>query len=108
MKIPGNLGAIMQQAQTMQAKMKEIQENLKSKEIEASAGGDMVIVKMNGDYEITSLKIKPEVLQDDIEMLEDLVTEAVNEAVRNVKEMTSEAMSEVTGGLNIPGMGNLF
>ena len=109
MKMPGNLGAIMKQAQDMQSKMKTIQDELKAKEVESTAGGDMVTLKMNGEYEITSLKIKPEVVSDDdIEMLEDLVTAAVNEGVRKVKEMTAEAMGEVTGGLNIPGMGNMF
>jgi len=109
MKMPGNLGSIMKQAQEMQTKMKSIQDSLKSKEIESSAGGDMVTLKMNGEYKITSLKIKPEVVtSDDIEMLEDLVTAAVNEGVRKVKEMSSEAMGELTGGMNIPGMGNLF
>ena len=109
MKMPGNLGSIMKQAQEMQTKMKAIQDNLKSKEIESSAGGDMVILKMTGEYEITSLKIKPEVVTgDDIEMLEDLVTAAVNEGVRKVKEMSAESMGELTGGMNIPGMGNLF
>jgi len=109
MKMPGNLGSIMKQAQEMQTKMKAIQESLKTKEIESSAGGDMVTLKMNGEYEITSLKIKPEVVtSDDIEMLEDLITAAVNEGARKVKEMSAEAMGELTGGMNIPGMGNLF
>lgn len=109
MKMPGNLGSIMKQAQEMQTKMKAIQDDLKSKEIESSAGGDMVTLKMTGEYEITSLKIKPEVVTgDDIEMLEDLVTAAVNEGVRKVKEMSAESMGELTGGMNIPGMGNLF
>ncbi|MBN1899470.1 MAG: YbaB/EbfC family nucleoid-associated protein [Spirochaetes bacterium] len=102
------LGGIFSQIQKMQEKMKEVQKDLESKEIEASSGGDMVTVRMNGKKEIVSLKINKEVVDpDDVEMLEDLIVAAVSEAQRKVQEMITQEFSQITGGLNIPGMPDL-
>lgn len=101
----GNMNQIMRQAKKMQQKMEETQKELGEKTIETTVGGGMVTVTANGNREIVSIDIKPEVVDpDDIEMLEDLVIAAVNEALRNVDEMVSEQMSQFTGGLNIPGL----
>lgn len=100
-----NLGSIMKQAQKMQAQIAKIQEELAQKTVEASAGGGMVIVVANGKQEIISIKIEPEVVDaQDIEMLQDLVVAAINEALRKSQEMVSEEMRKVTGGLQIPGL----
>ena len=100
-----NLGSIMKQAQKMQAQIAKIQEELAQKTVEASAGGGMITVVANGKQEIMSIKIEPEVVDaQDIEMLQDLVVAAVNEALRKSQEMVSEEMRKVTGGLQIPGL----
>ncbi len=100
-----NLGSIMKQAQKMQAQIAKIQEELAQKTVEASAGGGMVSVVANGKQEIVSIKIEPEVVDPkDVEMLQDLVVAAVNEALRKAQEMIAEEMSKVTGGLQIPGL----
>ena len=103
--LPGNMNNILKQAQKMQENMQKMQEELESKEIEASVGGGAVTVKVNGKKELLDITIKPEVVDpDDIEMLQDLVLSAVNEALRNVEEMQASQMSKVTGGMNIPGL----
>ena len=103
------IGDLMKQAQKMQAKMGKIQEESKKKTVEASAGGGMVVAVANGAMEILSLKIEKDVVNpDDIDMLQDLVVAAVNEALRRAQQMVSEDMGKVTGGMNIPGMGNIF
>ncbi|MZQ74813.1 MAG: YbaB/EbfC family nucleoid-associated protein [Peptoclostridium sp.] len=103
--MPGNMNNILKQAQRMQQEMEKVQSELESKEVEASVGGGAVIVKANGKKEILSVSIKPEVVDpDDVEMLEDLVLSAVNEALRLADEMVSSSMSKLTGGMNIPGM----
>lgn len=100
-----NLGSIMKQAQKMQAQIAKIQEELAQKTVEASAGGGMVSVVANGKQEIVSLKIEPEAVDPkDVEMLQDLVVAAVNEALRKAQEMVAEEMRKVTGGLQIPGL----
>ena len=100
-----NLGSIMKQAQKMQAQIAKIQEELAQKNVEATAGGGMVTVVANGKQEIVSIKIEPEVVDPkDIEMLQDLVVAAVNEALRMAQEMVTEEMRKVTGGLQIPGL----
>ena len=100
-----NLGSVMKQAQKMQAQIAKIQEELALKTVEASAGGGMVTVVANGKQEIVSIKIEPEVVDPkDVEMLQDLVVAAVNEALRKAQEMVAEEMSKVTGGLQIPGL----
>ncbi len=103
------LGDLMKQAQKMQQEMGKIQEESKKKTIEASAGGGMVVVVASGALEIISIKIEKDVVNpDDIEMLQDLVTAAVNEALRRAQQMVNEDMGKLTGGMNIPGMGNMF
>ena len=105
----GMIGVLMRQAKKMQQEMAKIQEEAKKKTVEASAGGGMVSVTANGGMEIVSIKIEREVVNsDDIEMLQDLIIAAANEALRRAQQMVSEEMSKVTGGLNLPGVGNLF
>lgn len=101
-----NLGNIMKQAKKMQEKMGKLQQELEARTVEAQAGGGMVKVVVNGKFEIVSLQIEKDVVNsDDIEMLQDLIVAAVNEGIRKAQEMTSQEMSKITGGLNIPGLG---
>ena len=100
-----NLGSIMKQAQKMQAQIAKVQEELALRTVEATAGGGMVTVVANGKQEVISVKIEPEVVDpQDVEMLQDLVIAAVNEALRKSQEMVAEEMRKVTGGLQIPGL----
>lgn len=100
-----NMNNIMKQAQKMQKQMKDMQEDLENKEFSAAVGGGAVTAVVNGKKEIKSIKIKPEVVDpDDIEMLEDLVLSACNEALKNADEQSAAEMKKLTGGLNIPGM----
>lgn len=102
-----NLGNLMRQAQKMQEKMAEVQKELALKTVEASAGGGMVTAIVNGSQELVSIKIDPSVADPkDLDMLQDLVTAAVNEGIRRSKQMVSEEMSKLTSGLgmNIPGL----
>ena len=99
------LGNIMKQAQQMQAKIARVQQELETKEVEASAGGGMVTARANGKQQVLDLKIEKDVVDpEDVEMLQDLVLAAVNEAIKKSQEMIQEEMSKVTGGMNIPGM----
>ncbi len=101
----GNMGNMMKQVQQMQAKMEAAQAEMAEKEVEGTAGGGMVKVIINGKNEVLSVAIDPEVVvKDDVEMLQDLVAAAVNQAFQKVQEMQAEMMSNVTGGLKIPGM----
>lgn len=101
----GNMNQIMRQAKKMQEQMEAIQKELEEQTVETTVGGGMVTVVANGKREILSIDIKPEVVDpDDIEMLQDLVIAAVNEALRQVEEMASEKMGQFTGGLGIPGL----
>ncbi|WP_195419001.1 YbaB/EbfC family nucleoid-associated protein [Paraclostridium bifermentans] len=103
--MPGNMNQLLKQAQKMQTDMQKMQEDLETKEIETSVGGGAVTVKVNGKKEVVDIKIKPEVVDpDDIEMLQDLVLSAVNEALRSVDDMQSSQMNKLTGGMNIPGL----
>ncbi|QPM67617.1 Nucleoid-associated protein [Atribacter laminatus] len=96
---------LMKEAQKMQAKMAKMQEELKTKQVEASSGGGMVKVTSNGQQEILEIIIEPSLLEEnDIEMLQDLVLAAVNEALNRSREMAQEEMAKITGGLNIPGL----
>lgn len=99
------MNSIMQQAQKVQSKMESIQKELENLEVEGSAGGGMVIVKANGKQEVLSIKIEPEVISEDIEMLEDLVLAAVNQALSRAQDEAAEQMKKATGGLmgNLPG-----
>jgi hypothetical protein len=95
----------MKQAQKMQEQMARVQEELANKTVEAAAGGGMVTVTANGRQEILAVKISPEVINpQDSAMLEDLVTAAVNEALRSSRELLQEKMTKITGGLRIPGL----
>ncbi len=103
------LGDLMKQAQKMQQEMGKIQEESKKKTVEASAGGGMVVAVASGAMEIVSIKIERDVVNpDDIEMLQDLVAAAVNEALRRAQQMVSDDMGKITGGMNLPGMGNIL
>jgi nucleoid-associated protein EbfC len=100
-----NFGNIMKQAKKMQERMARLQQELEMKTVDASSGGGMVSVVVNGKFEIVSLKIEKDVVNaEDVEMLQDLVMAAVNEGVRKAQEMTAAEMSKITGGLNIPGL----
>ncbi len=102
------LGNIMQQAQKLQAEMARMQEEAKNKTVEATAGGGMVTVVASGAGEVISIKIEKDVVDpNDVEMLQDLVLAATNEALRRSREMVAAEMSKLTGGLQIPGMGGL-
>ena len=103
--MPGNMNQILKQAQKMQDNMQKMQQELESKEFEVSVGGGAVTVKVNGKKELLDINMKPEVVDpDDIEMLQDLVISAVNEALRKVDEAQSSQMSKMAGGMNIPGL----
>lgn len=100
-----DIGKLLKQAQQMQAKMAQVQAELAEKSVEASAGGGMVKVVMNGRHEVVSVTIDPEVVDpQDIEMLEDLVAAAVTEAASRIEEMVRDEMSSITGGIPLPGM----
>jgi len=100
-----NIAQIMKQAQKMQEQMARVQDELANKTVEATAGGGMVTVTANGRQEILAVKISPEVINpEDSAMLEDLVTAAVNEALRSARELLQEEMTKITGGLRIPGL----
>jgi DNA-binding YbaB/EbfC family protein len=96
---------MMKQAQEMQAKVLRVQKEVESQTVEAEAGGGMVKVVANGKQRIVEIRIDPEVVNpDDIEMLQDLVTAAVNKSLENAQEMISQAIGKVTGNLKIPGL----
>lgn len=98
--MPGNMNNIMKQAQRMQKQMEEKSKELEEKEWEATAGGGAVTVKVSGKREILSVKLAPEVVDpDDIEMLEDLIIAATNEALRKMDEENAVVMQQLTGGL---------
>ncbi len=100
-----NQMAMMKQAQKMQQEMLKMQEEMESKEYSASAGGGMVTACVNGKHEIVSLSIKPEAVDpEDVEMLQDMVIAAVNEALRTADAEAANNMSRLTGGLNLGGM----
>jgi DNA-binding YbaB/EbfC family protein len=108
MKGMPNMGQIMKQAQQFQSKMAKMQEELNQKTVEASSGGGMVTVIANGAQEVVSITIDPEVVDpEDVEMLQDLVMAAVNDALSRAKEMVNQEMGQLTKGLNIPGMPGL-
>ena len=101
----GGMGNLLKQAQEMQARMAKIQEELGQKTVEGSAGGGMVQVTVNGQFNLTAVKIEPAVINaDEKEMLEDLILAAVNDGMRKARDMVSAEMSKVTGGLKIPGL----
>ena len=100
-----NFGSMMKQAQKMQAKMAQVQEELKNEVLDVSAGGGMIKVTITGDLQIKSIVIDPAAIDpDDAEMLQDMVTAAVNEAIRSAQELAASRMGDVTNGVNIPGL----
>ena len=102
----GGFGNMMKQAQKLQEQMLALQEEVGRKKVEATAGGGMVTVEANGKQEIVSIKIDPEVVsKDDVQMLEDLILAASNEALRKSRELVQQEMGKITGGLKIPGLG---
>ncbi len=99
------MGNMMKQAQKIQSKMLKMQEEMADKTVEATAGGGMVAVVASGKQQIMSIKIEKEVVDpEDVEMLQDLILAAVNDALAKASEMVSSEMSKLTGGLNIPGL----
>ena len=101
----GNMQQLARQAQKLQAQMTKMQEELEAREYEASAGGGMVTVKVNGKKELLGLEIKPEAVDpDDVEMLQDMVMASVNEGLRIASETMEKEMGKLTGGMNIPGL----
>ncbi len=102
---PSNMNQMIKQAQKMQEDIASLQEELEQREYTATAGGGMVSVTVDGKHLIKSVKINPEAVDpDDIEMLEDFITVAVNEAISNAIKTAEEEMGAVTGGLSLPGM----
>ena len=101
----GNMQQLARQAQKLQQQMAKVQEELEQREYEASAGGGMVTVKVTGKKELVSLEIKPEAVDpDDVEMLQDMVMAAVNEALRTANDTMERELGRLTGGLNMPGL----
>ena len=99
------MGGLIKQAQQMQSKIATLQKELESRELDVSAGGGMVKIKMNGKQEIVAISINSECIDlSDLSVLEELVKTAVNQAVKESQEMVSNAMSKITGGMHIPGL----
>ncbi|MBQ1961556.1 MAG: YbaB/EbfC family nucleoid-associated protein [Clostridia bacterium] len=102
---PSNMNQMLKQAQKMQEDMANLQEDLDNREYTAVSGGGMIEVTIDGKHLVKSIKIKPEAVDpDDVEMLEDLITVAINEAVNNAIKTAEAEMGAVTGGMNIPGL----
>ncbi len=100
-----NIGDLMKQAQKMQRDIGKVQEELRERIVEGTAGGEMVKVLVNGAGEVVAVKLSPEVVDpDDTEMLEDLILAAANQGIKKGKELAQNEMGKVTGGLNLPGM----
>ncbi len=107
--MPGNMANLMKQAQKMQRQMEEMQKELETKTVEATAGGGAVRAVVNGRKEIVEIELKPEVVDpDDVEMLQDLIVAAVNEALRSADSMVNSSMGPITGGLNLNLPGGMF
>lgn len=101
----GNMNNLMKQAQKFQKQMQEMQEDLQNKEFTATVGGGAVVATANGKKRIVDIKIKEEVVDpDDVEMLQDLILSACNEALKKAENETESEMKKLTGGLNLPGM----
>ncbi len=99
------MGNLLKQAQQLQSRIAKLQEEMATQTVEASAGGGMVVAVANGRQELVSIRIEPEIVAEaDIEMLQDLVVAAANEALRKSQEMVSAEMTKLTGGMNIPGL----
>ena len=104
-----NQANVMKQAQKMQQDFLRMQKELEEKEFTAKSGGGMVSATVNGNREVTKIEIKPEAVDpDDVEMLEDMIVAAVNEAQQKADDTAAEEMGKITGGMNIPGLGGMF
>jgi DNA-binding YbaB/EbfC family protein len=101
----GDIGNIMKQAQQLQERLAQVQDDVARRTVEASSGGGMVKVTVNGKHEVLAITIDPTVLKEDVELVQDLVLAAVNEGLRSAQRMVAEEMTKVTGGLKIPGLG---
>lgn len=100
-----DMEGILRQAQQMQERIARVQEELAGKTVEASAGGGMVTVVVNGRQEVVSVRIEKEVVSpDDVDLLQDLVAGAINEAISRSRKMMADEMAKITGGLNLPGL----
>ena len=105
MKNMGNMNKLMKQVQKMQKDMVKLQEELQEKTVEATAGGGVVKVVVSGKKQLVSIEIDPEVVDpDDVEMLQDLVMAATNEALQKAEDMVTDEMNKLTGGINMPGL----
>ena len=101
----GGMQQLMRQANQMQNRMKKLQEELKTREFEGTSGGGVVTIKVNGDSELQSVNIQPDVMESgDVEMLQDLILTATNDAIKSAKKTSDEEMNKITGGMNFPGM----
>ena len=100
----GGMKGLMKQAQQMQKKMKEMEDELKELRIKGSASGKLVEIEANGKKEITSIKIDPSILEEDIEMIEDLILASIKQTYSNIDNEVGEKMRSITGGMNIPGI----
>lgn len=101
----GNMAKMMKQVQKMQSDMLKLQEELAHRTVESTAGGGVVKAVVNGRQEVVSLEIKPEAVDpEDVEMLQDMVLAAVNDALKKAQEMVSSEMGKLTGGMNLPGL----
>ncbi|MBC7370185.1 MAG: YbaB/EbfC family nucleoid-associated protein [Bdellovibrionaceae bacterium] len=99
------MAQLMKQANQMQGKMKKAQDELATREYEATSGGGAVTVKINGEYKMISLNVKDDVMKaGDVEMLQDLILTATNEAVKTARETSQKEMEKITGGMNVPGL----
>ena len=102
----GNMQSMLRQAQKMQEDMAALQEDLDSRQYEVAAGGGAVKIKINGKLEVSSVELDPDVVDpDDVETLQDILTAAMNEAIRKVNDTNSEEMGKITGSLNMGGLG---
>jgi DNA-binding YbaB/EbfC family protein len=103
---PPNINKMMKQVQQMQVDMAKAQEELKNEVVEASAGGGMVTVKVSGDLEVKEIRIEPDAVDpEDVELLQDMVLAATNEAVRSAQELANRKLGGLTGGLDLGGLG---
>ncbi len=103
--LPGGMGDFMKQAQKMQKDMARLQDDLKNRVVEGTAGGDVVKVMLNGAGDVLAVKIAPAVVDpDDVAMLEDLIAAATNQAIKKSRDMMQQEMSKVTGGMKLPGL----
>jgi DNA-binding YbaB/EbfC family protein len=101
----GNMNNLLKQAQKLQKQIEETKEEIEKKTVEASSGGGAVTAVVNGKKELIDIQIKKEVVDpDDVEMLQDLIVAAINEAINKANEMMESEMAKVTGGLNVPGL----